>query len=178
MKNMRGSIIYFAALFMFLIAGHNYPATTSDNTLLKYYSALLGLDLNNSIDASRIIYHLSKESEFNKDLLENILNKIEQDINNANTDIANIASNVDEGRKNNIKKSLDSVDRHLAQAAVDIKTIRNDLKNKGTISPFLADIYYQIMRAENEDHQEIRRILKLKADEEPLLIVPEETGNN
>ncbi len=128
------------------------------------------------MESCRVIYHLSKEPEFNKDLLENVLNTIEENVGYANTNIANITINVNDSKKPGIEKSLKSIDEHLAQVAIDIKTIRDDLRSDKNISRTLSDIYYQIQKTENVDHKEIRRILKLKADEEPLLIEPEVIG--
>ncbi|MDY0083356.1 MAG: hypothetical protein RBR74_09260, partial [Ignavibacteriaceae bacterium] len=64
-----------------------------DNTLIKYYSALLSLNLNHATDEARIIYHLSKESSLKIELLENETNKFRQRIKDANADIANIIIN-------------------------------------------------------------------------------------
>ena len=166
--------IYSVLFFLFFVLGFSNQADPPDNTLLKYYSALLTLNLNHAMESCRVIYHLSKEPAFNKDLLEDVLNKIEQNIGYANTNIANITLNVDEGKKAGLQKSLKSIDEHLAQVAIDIKTIRNDLRNDKNVTHSLSDIYYQIQKTENEDHSEIRRILKLKVDEEPLLVEPEE----
>lgn len=165
--------IYSVILFLFVFSGFSNHADTPDNTLLKYYSALLTLNLNHAMESCRVIYHLSKEPAFNKDLLENVLNKIEQNVSYANTNIANITINVDESKKAGIDKALKSIDEHLAQVAIDIKTIRDDLRSDNNVTRSLSDIYYQIQKAENEDHLEIRRTLRLKADEEPLLIEPE-----
>ncbi len=170
---MEKTKIYFLILFLISISGYGYSINPSDNTLLKYYSALLTLNLNHTLDVSRIGYHLSKESEFNKELLEDILNKIEQNVDYSNSNIANISINVDEGKVKGIQKSIKNIDEHLAQALLDVKTIRNDLKNKGNVTPLLSDIYYQIRKAESEDHQEIRKILELKSGEKPLLVIPE-----
>ena len=170
MKKLR---IYSVILFLFVFTGYSSHNSLPDNTLLKYYSALLTLNLNHAMESSRIIYHLSKESAFNKDLLEDVLNKIEQNVGYANTNIANITLNVDEVKKTAINNSLKNIDEHLAQVEVDIKAIHNNLKNDKSVTKNLSDIYFQIQKAENEDHHEIRRILKLKDDEEPLLVEPE-----
>ena len=165
--------IFSVIVLLFTFSGYSNRTNTPDNTLLKYYSALLTLNLNHAKESSRIIYHLSKEPAFNKDLLENVLNKIEENIGYANTNIANITLNTDDSKKAGIENSLKSIDEHLAQVAIDIKSIRDNLRSDKNISRSLSDIYYQIHKAENVDHKEIRRILKLKADEEPLLIEPE-----
>jgi hypothetical protein len=162
--------------FLFIIsfyAAYANPVISPDNTLLKYYSALLTLNLNHAMDASRIIYHLSMEPSFDKNFLENELNKIQQNVEYANTNIANIILNTLDNKKQEIDKPLKNIDKHLAQVLVDIKEIRSKLKDSQSVTRDLSDIYFQINTSENDDHQEIKRILNLKTDEEPLLVVPE-----
>ncbi|MCW8809628.1 MAG: hypothetical protein OQK64_01595, partial [Ignavibacteriaceae bacterium] len=62
----------------------------------------------------------------------------------------------------------------LSAVFIDIETIRTNLKKKEDISSYISDIYYQIKKAENEDHREIKRILNLKEFDEPVLVVPEQ----
>jgi septal ring factor EnvC (AmiA/AmiB activator) len=162
--------------FLFIIsfyAAYANQVISPDNTLLKYYSALLTLNLNHAMDASRIIYHLSMEPSFDKNFLENELNKIQQNVEYANTNIANIILNTLDNKKQEIDKPLKNIDKHLAQVLVDIKEIRSKLKDSQSVTRDLSDIYFQINTSENDDHQEIKRILNLKTDEEPLLVVPE-----
>ena len=148
-------------------------ADTPDNTLLKYYSAYLTVNLNHAIGSSKILYHLSKEQAFDKDFLETELNRIQQDIDNANNNIANIIVNTVGDQKKSIDKYLDNIDEHLAQVSLDLDKISKRLKEQKDFSPLISDIYYQVNKAENEDHEEISRILKLKVFDEPLLVKPE-----
>ena len=165
--------ILIFVLFLSLINAAVYPSNSPDNTLLKYYSALLTLNLNHSMEASGIIYHLSKEPAFDKKFLEDEITKLQQNVEYANNDIANIIFNTIDSKKIEIDKSLKNIDKHLAQVLVDFKEIKNRLTKSENISPYLSDIYHQIEIAENEDHQEIKKILYLKSDEEPLLVIPE-----
>jgi len=148
-------------------------SVSPDNTLIKYYSALLTLNLNHVKNEARIIYHLSEEASFNKEILRNEVNKIQQNVEDANADIANIVTNMVDSKKKEIDQSLKSIDEHLAQVVVDLNNINHKLNNDESISPLLSDIYFQVDNAENTDHQEIRRILDLKSSEDPLLVIPE-----
>lgn len=170
MKSLKILAVFFTLVFSSALA---YPVNSPDNTLLKYYSALLTLNLNHAMDASRIIYHLSMEPAFEKNFLEDELNKIQQNVDYANTNIANIILNTIDSKKPDINKSLKNIDKHLAQVLVDVKEIRSKLMDSRSVTSDLADIYFQIYTSENDDHQELKRILNLKTDEEPLLVVPE-----
>lgn len=170
MKNVNILIL----IFLFgLFATSATLADTPDNTLLKYYSAYLTINLNHAMGSSKILYHLSKEPAFDKDFLETELSRIQQDIENANNNIANIIVNTVGDQKRSIDKYLDKIDEHLAQVSLDIDKIDKKLKEQKEFSPLISDIYYLVNKAENEDHKEISRILKLKVFEEPLLVKPE-----
>ncbi|HCY74825.1 MAG TPA: hypothetical protein DHV28_02805 [Ignavibacteriales bacterium] len=170
MKRLKVLAILFTLVFS---AAYAYPVNSPGNTLLKYYSALLTLNLNHAMDASRIIYHLSMEPSFEKNFLEDELNKIQQNVEYANTNIANIIVNTLDNKKPDIDKALKNIDKHLAQVLVDVKEIRSKLMDSRSVTSDLADIYFQIYSSENDDHQEMKRILNLKTDEGPLLVVPE-----
>lgn len=165
-------ILLFLLSFASLTAG-NALANTPDNTLLRYYSAYLTVDLNHAIGTSKILYHLSQEKSIDKSFLESELSRIQQDIDNANNSIANIIINTDEDRKISIDKYLDKIDEHLAQVSLDLKEINKKLKGQKAFSKLVSDIYHSVNKAENEDHKEISIILKLKKFDEPLLLVPE-----
>ncbi len=148
-------------------------SVSTDNTLIKYYSALLSLNLNHAQSEAKIIYHFSKELSFNKEVLRNEIKKIRYNVDQANIDIANIVINVIDSKKLEIDKSLKTIDEHLAQAVVDLNQISDKLNNDKNVSSLLSDIYYQIDSAENEGHQELRKTLNLKSSEDPLLVIPE-----
>jgi len=169
MKNVNILILFF--LFGLLTTGTTL-ADSPDNTLLKYYSAYLTVNLNHAMGSSKILYHLSKEPTFDKDFLETELSRIQQDIDNANNNIANIIVNTVSDQKKSIDKYLDKIDEHLAQVSLDLDKIGKKLKEQKEFSPLISDIYYQVNKAENEDHKEISRILKLKVFDEPLLVKP------
>ncbi len=169
MKNVNILILFF--LFGLLNTGTTL-ADSPDITLLKYYSAYLTVNLNHAMGSSKILYHLSKEPTFDKDFLETELSRIQQDIDNANNNIANIIVNTVSDQKKSIDKYLDKIDEHLAQVSLDLDKIGKKLKEQKEFSPLISDIYYQVNKAENEDHKEISRILKLKVFDEPLLVKP------
>lgn len=164
-------VLIFALILVISSLGIT-KADSPDNSLIKYYSASLSLNLNYAMEASKIIYQLSKEDNFNKNLLETISNKIKQNLDDANTDIANIILNTMGNKKNAIDKYLKNIDTHLAQASVDLKSIGNKLNNKEDVALVISDMYYQIKKAENEDHQQITKILKIKKLEAPSLVAP------
>ena len=149
-----------------------YSSNPPDNNLIKYYSALIGINLNHCQESSKIIYHLSKEPSFEKSILENELKNIEEFIGFTNTNISNLIINTTDDQHKQIDTELKNIDKHLAQAFVDIKSIRNDLNKQKDLAPSIADLYQQLNKAENEDHQEIKRILKLKDFDEPVLVKP------
>lgn len=157
-----------------LLTASNILGSTPDNALLRYYSAYLTVDLNHAMGTSKILYHLSKEPAFDKDLLESKLNNIQQDIDNANNNIANIIVNTVGDRKITIDKYLDNIDEHLTQVSLDLDKINKSLKGHKDFSSLISDIYHQVNKAEKEDHKEISRILKLKEFDEPVLVMPDE----
>jgi hypothetical protein len=165
--------ILILVLFFSLSATFAFSSNPPDNTLIKYYSALLTINLNHSLGSSKVIYYLSKEPSFDKNFLEDQLDKIQQHIKFANNNIANIIFNTMDEQKKQIDVYLKNIDEHLSQALLNIQIIRKKLENKEDISPIISKIYYQLNKAENVDLQEIKRILKLKTLDEPLLVVPQ-----
>ena len=170
MKKLK--ILVFA-VFLSLITGFANPYIPPDNTLIKYYSALLTLNLNHSMESSKVIYYFSKEPSFDKNFLEGQLDRIQEHIGYANSDIANIVLNTLGDQKKQIDQNLKNIDEHLSQALLDIQNIRTKLDNKEDVAPIISNLYYQISKAENVDHKEIKRILQLKDFDEPLLVVPQ-----
>ena len=165
--------IFIFIIITSLISGFTFSQHTPDNNLIKYYSALLTLNLNHSSEAAKVIYYLSEESSFNEAFLTDQLDKIQQNIEYANNNIASITINTLSDQEKAIDQHLKNIDDHLSAVLVDIETIRTHLKKKEEISSYISDIYYQIKKAENEDHGEIKRILNLKDFSEPVLVVPE-----
>lgn len=165
----RSNILILSLLFGFFITNFAL-ADPPDNTLLKYHSAYLSINLNHALESSKIIYNLTKEPSFDKKHLENDLNRIKQDIDDANINVANILINTLAEKKKSIDKYLKNIDEHLAQASLDLKAISEKLQKQQDFAPLISDIYHQINKAENEDHREIKRILKLKSFNEPVLI--------
>lgn len=165
----RLNILILSLLFGFFITNFA-SADPPDNTLLKYHSAYLSINLNHALEASKIIYNLTKEPTFDKKHLEKDLNRIKQDIDDANINVANILINTLAEKKKLIDKYLKNIDEHLAQASLDLKAISEKLQKQQDFAPLISDIYHQINKAENEDHKEIKRILKLKSFNEPVLI--------
>ncbi|MCW8812167.1 MAG: hypothetical protein OQK63_07385 [Ignavibacteriaceae bacterium] len=171
---MKTLSIFIFVLLVSIVAGFTYVSHSPDNNLIKYYSTLLTLNLNHSSEAAKVIYSLSKEPVINKDFLEDQLDKIQQNVEYANNNIASITINTLTDQKKSIDQYLKNIDDHLSAVFIDIETIRTNLKKKEDISSYISDIYYQIKKAENEDHREIKRILNLKEFDEPVLVVPEQ----
>ncbi|MEJ2105268.1 MAG: hypothetical protein P8X47_11930 [Ignavibacteriaceae bacterium] len=170
---MKRTLSIFIFIFSIsLLSGYTFSHSTPDNNLIKYYSTLLTLNLNHSSEAAKVIYYLSEEPSFNEDFLTDQLDKIQQNIEYANNNIASITINTLAGQKKSIDKYLKNIDEHLSAALVDIESIRSHLRKKEEISSYISDIYYQIKKAENEDHREIKRILNLKDFDEPVLVAP------
>lgn len=167
---------YFFLLLLSIgiLAVSSTYADTPDNALLRYYSAYLTVNLNHAKESSKILYHLSQEPAFDKDFLESEISNIQKDIDNANNNIANIIVNTAGDRKMKIDKYLDNIDEHIAQVSLDLDKINKKLKAQKDFSPLISDIYHQVNKAENEDHIEISRILKLKEFDEPVLVMPNE----
>ena len=171
---MKAINILVIAFFLNVILGFNVIPQTPDNNLIKYYSALLTINLNHSSELTKVLYSLIKEPAFDKDFLEDQLNKIQQNIDEANDDIASISINTLNEQSKAIDPYINSIDKYLANVLVDIESIRTDLKNESNISSYISDMYFQIKNAENEDHREIKRILNLKDFDEPVLVVPDQ----
>ena len=170
MNKLKIFVLVFSLGFSFNFA---YPSYQPDNTIIKYYSALLGVNLNHCIESSKIIYHLSKEPAFEKRILENQLNIIEEFIGYANGNISDLLLNTTDEEHKQIDANLKNIDEHLSQAFEDIKSIRNSLNKQEEVYSMISDLYQQLHKAENEDHREIKRILKLKDFDEPVLLEPE-----
>ena len=170
MKRTLSILIFIMSIS--LISGYAFSQHKPDNSLIKYYSALLTLNLNHSSEAARVIYYLSEEPSFNEDFLTDQLDKIQQNIEYANNNIASITINTVSDQEKSIDKYLKNIDEHLSNALTDIESIRTHLKKKEEISSYISDIYHQIKKAENEDHTEIKRILNLKEFGEPVLVAP------
>ena len=151
--------IFVFILIISLISGYTFSQHTPDNSLIKYYSALLTLNLNHSSEAAKVIYYLSEEPSFDESFLTD--------------QIASITINTFTDQKKMIDQYLNNIDDHLSAVLVDIESIRTHLKKKEEISSYISDIYYQIKKAENEDHREIKKILNLKDFKEPVLVVPD-----
>ena len=166
--------IFVFILIISLISGYTFSQHTPDNSLIKYYSALLTLNLNHSSEAAKVIYYLSEEPSFDESFLTDQLDKIQQNIEYANNNIASITINTFTDQKKMIDQYLNNIDDHLSAVLVDIESIRTHLKKKEEISSYISDIYYQIKKAENEDHREIKKILNLKDFKEPVLVVPDQ----
>ncbi len=167
MKNSKFLVLFLiTALSVSAFAIFNPP----NNALLKYYSAYLSLNLNRAMERAKIVYHFKDEPSFDKNQLEKELGIIKEDIDDANANIANIVTNMLDANKKSVDKYLKNIDRHFAQVYVDLKSIPEKFKKHEDIAPLLSDIYYQINKAENEDHKEIKRILKLKSLDEPVYV--------
>lgn len=135
-------------------------ANTKTEEIARYYSKLLSYNLIHIMDITRSLYHLSEEPNFEKDYLLKELNRLDDEIKFTNDDIASMVKYLSEGKVVKLRKYLDNIDKHLAQAYVDINTCRQKLNinEMVNIPGVMSDIYYQIQRAENEDHLEIRKI--------------------
>lgn len=168
MKNQ----ILIPALIFFLSIMLSTTFSQPNNNLIKYYSTLLTLNLNHSSEATKVIYYLSKEPSFNEDFLTDQLDKIQQNVEYANNNIASITINTLADQKKSIDKYLKNIDEDLSAVLVDIESIRTHLRKKEEISSYISDIYYQIKKAENEDQAEIKRILNLKDFGDPVLVAP------
>jgi uncharacterized membrane-anchored protein YjiN (DUF445 family) len=166
--------VFVFVLSLSILSGFTYVSHSPDNNLIKYYSALLTLNLNHSSEAARVIYYLSEEPSFNEDFLTDQLDKIQQNVEYANNNIASITINTLADQEKLIDQYLKNIDEHLSAVLVDIESIRTHLKKKEEISSYISDIYYQIKKAENEDHREIKSILNLKDFDEPVLVVPDQ----
>lgn len=167
MKNSRWLVLFIIIGFSVSMFGTFNPP---NNALLKYYSAYLTLNLNRAKERAKIVYHFKDEPSFDKNQLEKDLGIIKEDIDDANANIANIVTNMLDENKKSVDKYLKNIDEHFAQVYIDLKLIPQKFDKQEDIAPLLSDIYYQINKAENEDHKEIKRILKLKALDEPVLV--------
>jgi hypothetical protein len=136
----------------------------------EFYSEFLSLNLIHAMQSAKVLYHLSKDPSFSKDLLETELDRINDNVNYGNTQISKMVLHASDKNKAKVSKYLKSIDEHLAAVYVDIKSIHKDLKSDKNISPYLSDIYYQLKNAEYQDHKEIKRILKFKIYKEPVIV--------
>lgn len=136
----------------------------------EFYSEFLSLNLIHAMKSANVLYHLTKENSFSKELLETELNRIENNVHYANTDIDKMVEHASNGNKLRISGYLKNIDEHLATVYLDIKAIRKDLSRRENISNSLSDIYYQLKKTEYQDHKEIKIILKFKTYNEPVIV--------
>ena len=136
----------------------------------EFYSEFLSLNLIHAMNSANVLYHLSKENSFSQDVLETELDRVEDNVHYGNTDISRMVEHASSKNKVKVSKYLKSIDEHLASVYLDIKTIRKDLNEEKNISSSLSDIYYQLKKAEYQDHNEIKRILQFKTYNEPVIV--------
>ena len=136
----------------------------------EFYSEFLSLNLIHAMQSAKVLYHLSKEPSFSKELLESELDRIEENVHYGNAQISRMVGHASDKNKAKVSKYLKSIDEHLAAVFIDIKTTRKDLEKDKNIAPYLSDIYYQLKNAEYNDHKEIKRILKFKVYTEPVVV--------
>lgn len=136
----------------------------------EFYSEFLSFNLIHAMQSAKVLYHLSKKPSFSKELLESELDRIETNVHYGNAQISNMVEHASKQKKAKVSKYLKNIDGHLASVFLDIKSIRKDLERNENIAPSLSDIYYQLKKAEYQDHKEIKRILKFKIYEEPVIV--------
>ena len=136
----------------------------------EFYSEFLSLNLIHAMQSANVLYHLSKEPSFSKELLESELDRLEANVHYGNAQISKMVEHASGTNKEKVSKYLDNIDEHLASVFLDIKTVRKDLSINKDIAPSLSDIYYQLKKAEYQDHKEIKRILKFKIYKEPVIV--------
>ncbi len=159
-------------LFLVVIVTMSFSTEQIQKKIIldEFYSEFLSLNLIHAMQSAKVLYHLSKQPSFSKELLESELDRIDDNIHYGNAQISKMVIHASEENKVKISKYLNSIDKHLAAAYIDIKTIRKDLQTDKNISPFLSDIYYQLKNAEYQDHKEIKQILKFKIYKEPVIV--------
>lgn len=149
----------------------SFSSKTSHQIILDdFYSEFLSLNLIHAMQSAKILYHLSEEPAFSKELLNSELDRIENNVHYGNAQIGKMVVHVSNDNKIKISKDLKNIDEHLASVFLDIKKIREDLNKNENISPLLSDIYYQLKKAEYQDHKEIKQILKFKIINEPVIV--------
>jgi hypothetical protein len=158
-------------IFFTIILTMSFSSKISHQIILdEFYSEFLSLNLIHAMKSANVLYHLSEENSFSKELLETELDRIENNVRFGNADISKMVEHASNENKVKISKYLKNIDEHLAAVYIDIKAIRNDLNRKKNISPSLSDIYYQLKKSEYQDHKEIKRILIFKTYNEPAIV--------
>jgi hypothetical protein len=161
-------VILFGIL-IFSIEG-SPMSNPADYTIVKYYSTFLYLNLNHAIESSKVIYNLSKEDSFSIEFLESELEQLDDNIKYANIDISQIVFNTPEEKKLGLDESFKSIDKHLAQAAEDIKLIKKDFSKRENITRLMTDIFFQVKTARDIDYEAIKEKQNIKPFNEPNII--------
>ena len=129
-------ILLFVSLLFFLLINSSVKGQIAiEKTPVnvdKYYSEFLSNNLNYTMQASKILYHLSKEKAFDKEFFLLELNRIENEIGTANYNISKMVINTPKETLPKIDKYLKSIDQHLAQVTLDIDKLHKYLKEKET----------------------------------------------
>ncbi|MFZ0454786.1 MAG: hypothetical protein WCE54_02220 [Ignavibacteriaceae bacterium] len=162
--------LLFLLLVIIITMSFSTEQTQRRIILDEFYSEFLSLNLIHAMQSADVLYHLSKEPSFSKELLESELDRIDENVNYGNAQISKMVVHASDENKVKVSRYLKSIDRHLAAVYVDTKTIRKDLKTDKNVTPYLSDIYFQLKDAEYQDHKEIKRILKFKIYTEPVIV--------
>lgn len=140
--------------------------TKVQDNLERVYSSLLSANLNHCMEDAKTLYNLTSKNEFSKNLVEKDLNNITNYVDEANENISSMKEFYSKNELDKIGKYIESIDKHLAQVYVDVKSISEDLKDEKKISNSILNLYSEVEKAENLDHTELKRIRQIKVFEE------------
>ena len=157
---MKKPILICALLISNIIVFSNIKA---QNNLERVYSSLLSANLNHCMDNAKTLYNLTSKNEFSKELVERELNNITKYVDDANLNISSMKQFYSKTELKQINKYIESIDEHLAQVYLDVKSIIQDLRNEKKISNKIFDLYSELKKAEQIDHKEMKRIRNIKA---------------
>ena len=154
---MKKTVLLFVLLISNIIAQDN---------LERVYSSLLSANLNHCMDNAKTLYNLTSKDEFSKELVERELSNITKYVDDANLNISSMKEFYSKIELEKVDKYIKSIDEHLAQVYLDVKSIIKDLKNEKKISNKIFDLYSELKKAEQLDHKEMKKIRNIKVFEE------------
>jgi hypothetical protein len=135
-------------------------ANSKTNQIEIFYSRQISYNLNHIMNITKNLYQLTDETTFRKKHLEHELTLLEHEINVTNKNISELINYIPNSKSRMIRSNFDSIDEHIAQAHVDINSLREGLNNNSSINipGLISDIYNQIKETENVDHAAIKRL--------------------
>jgi hypothetical protein len=157
---MKNALKKYITAFFLMVPVLTPGSNINDDILVRYYSKLLSINLNHLTELTKNLYDLTSEPSFKKENLETELVRLDNQINQTNTDIDAMMEYIPEENLEKIEKYLTGIDKRLAQAYIDIESLRKGINNQDTIDipNLVSDILDQVKEANSVDKVKFMKI--------------------